>query len=363
MILAGLNNLVILAKNLIQPPMKPSLLNITFGILFLLTLVSATSCRKNDLKIITVTGEIPVSGMGVTLPNEHVLVDLASIDSLGMNHYNRDSVIARVLPYFDELKQYKVKTFVDGTPEFMGRDPQLLAELSRKTGINILTNTGWYASDDERHLPKEINSMSAEEIAAVWIDEAKNGIGNTGIKPGFIKIGLNKIQMSETDKKLVAAACLTHLETGLTIMSFTGPAQAAMDQLTILKKYGIDPSAFIWSHAMEEPKSKKILTIALTGAWVALDGIQNDMMSQVQISTLLQNLKSTRQLNRILLSHDAGWYQPGKPNGGEFRPYTELFSSFSLLLLSEGFTREELDQMIVKNPAEAFAVRVRKLVK
>jgi len=343
--------------------MKPSLFSSAIGILFLFPLISATSCRNNELKIITVTGEIPVSKMGVTLPNEHVLVDFASIDSVGINHYNRDSVIAKVLPYFEELKQYKVQTFVDGTPEFMGRDPQLLAELSRKTGINILTNTGWYATDDERHLPKEFKDMSPEEIAAVWIDEAKNGIGNTGIKPGFIKIGLNKIQLSETDKKLVAAACLTHLETGLTIMSFTGPAQAAMDQLTILKKYGVDPSAFIWSHAMEEPKSKKILAIAQMGAWVALDGIQNDMLSQIQIERLIQNLKSTRQLNRILLSQDAGWYQPGKRNGGEFRPYSDLFSSFSLLLMSEGFTREELDQMIVKNPAEAFGIRVRKIAK
>ncbi|HZK95337.1 MAG TPA: hypothetical protein VFC67_14105 [Prolixibacteraceae bacterium] len=136
-----------------------------------------------------------------------------------------------------------------------------------------------------------------------------------------------------------------------------------MDQLIILKKYGIDPSVFIWSHAMEEPKSKKILAIALMGAWVALDGIQNDMEYQISIDRLLQNLKSTRQLNHVLLSHDAGWYQPGKPNGGVFRPYADLFSSFSLLLLSEGFTREELDQMIVKNPAEAFAVRVRKIAK
>ena len=301
--------------------------------------------------------------MGVTLPNEHVLVDFASIDSLGMNPYNKDSVIAKALPYFEELKQYKVKTFVDGTPEFMGRDPELLAALSRKTGINILTNTGWYASDDEKHLPKEFKDMSAEEIAAIWIDEAKNGIRNTGIKPGFIKIGLNKIKLSETDKKLVAAACLTHLETGLTIMSFTGPAEAALQQLTILKKYGIDPSAFIWSHALEEPNSKKILAIALMGAWVALDSIQNDMLTQIQIERLLLNLKSTRQLNRILLSSDGICYTLGKPKGGEFRSYCELFSSFSLLLLSEGFTHADLEEMIVKNPALAFAVRVRKIAK
>jgi len=335
-----------------------------YGLLILLSFLGATSCQNNGLKVITVTGEIPASKMGVTLPNEHVLVNFAQIDSVGLNHYNRDSVIARVLPYFEELKPYKVNTFIDGTPEFMGRDPQLLADLSRKTGMNIITNTGWYATDDEKHLPKEIKDMSAEEIAAVWIGEAKDGIGNTGIKPGYIKIGINNIKkLSETDKKLVVAACLTHLETGLTIMSYTGPADAAFEQLAILKKYGIDPSAFIWSHAMEELSSKKIFIISQMGAWIAFDGVQDDMVSQQIIDRLLQNLKITRQLNHILLSNDAGWYEPGKPNGGKFRPYSELFTSFTLLLLSEGFTREDLNQMISKNPQEAFAVRVRKIKK
>jgi len=343
--------------------MSSSLISASIRILLLASLIVTISCQNKGLKVITVTGEIPASKMGVTLPHEHVLVDFAMIDSIVPNHYNKDSVITRVLPYFEELKPFKVTTFVDCTPEFLGRDPQLLAELSRKTGIYILTNTGWYAADNERHLPKEIKDMSPEQIAAVWIDEAKNGIGNTGIKPGFIKIGINNIELSETDKKLVAAACLTHLETGLTIMSHTGLADAAMAQLTILKKYGVDPSAFIWTHAMVETSNKKLLTIAQMGAWVSIDGIQKDLTAQLRISGLLQFMKSTRQLNRVLLSHDAGWYQPGKPNGGEFRPYTELFTSLTLVLMSEGFTREELDQMIIKNPAEAFGVRVRKIAK
>jgi len=64
-----------------------------------------------------------------------------------------------------------------------------------------------------------------------------------------------------------------------------------------------------------------------------------------------------------LLSHDAGWYQPGKPNGGEIRPYTALFNSLIPYAISEGITEKEIDQIIVKNPAEAFAVRVRKIAK
>jgi len=329
--------------------------------IFLSLVILSISCRKNENRIITVTGEIPASRMGITLPHEHVLFDLAMIDSIEFHKYTKDSVIQRMLPLFEELKTFKVQTFVDGTPEFMGRDPQLLADLSRKTGINIITNVGWYAADNGRHLPREIKEMSAEEIALIWIGEAKNGIGNTGIKPGVISIAIDSVALSENDKKLVAAACITHLETGLTIMSHTGAAAGAYAQLKILEKYGIDPSAFIWSHAMEENSRSKVLTIAEKGVWIAFDGVMPEMEPSVRISEMVKYMKSIRRLDHVLLSHDASGYQPGLPNGGNIRTYTELFGSFKLLMLSEGITTEELDQMEVKNPANAFAVRVRKL--
>ena len=331
--------------------------------LLLVSLLFTISCHDNDLKVITVTGEIPASKMGITLTHEHVLVDFAMIDSISKNRYNKDSVIMKVLPYLEELKPFKVATFVDCTTEFMGRDPQLLAELSRKTGINILTNTGWYGADNQRHLPNEIKNMSAEEIAEIWIGEAKNGIGNTGIKPGFIKIAINDFDFSETDKKLVAAACLTHLETGLTIMSHTGRASAALAQLQILKQYGVDPSAFIWAHAMVESSMENILTLSQMGCWVAFDGVREEMVTIIRFNNLLHYMKSTRQLNRVLLSHDAGWYQPGKPNGGEIRSYTSLFNLLIPYVMNQGITQQEIDQVIIKNPAEAFAVRVRKIAK
>lgn len=331
-----------------------------FALITFVLLSTVFSCRKSNLKIMTVTGEISASEMGVTLPHEHVMFDFAAIDSLSTSRYNKDTVISRMTPFFEQIKSFKVQTFVDGTPEFMGRDPQLLAELSRKTGINIITGTGWYAADDDKHLPKEIKDLSAEEIALIWIGEAKNGIGNTGIKPGVINIGMSGSKLSDNDKKLVAAACLTHLETGLPIMSYTGPASGVLAQLQILKKYGIDPSAFIWLHAMEEVSKGLLLTVAERGVWIGLDGVQDDMNASVKISEMVKYMKMIRRLNHVLLSHDAYGYQVGLPGGGNIRPYTELFGSFKLLMLSEGITKDEITQIMVKNPAEAFGIRVRK---
>ncbi len=340
-----------------------SALHSRFTFCWIVFLIALSSCRKSESKVVTVTGEIPASAMGITLPNEHVLFDVAPIDSIRGIRFNRDTVLNRIMPFFAELKSHKVQTFVDGTPEFMGRDPQLLADLSRRTGINILTGTGWFSVDGGKHLPKEINDLTAEEIAQIWIGEAKSGIGNTGIKPGFINIALDKSELTENDKKLTAAACLTHLETGLPILSRTGPALGAMFQLKILEKYGVDPSAFIWSHAMEENSKNKVLAVAEKGAWVLLDGILPDMNAEVRISGMVQYLKLIRRLDHVLLSHDGSGYRPGVPNGGTIRPYNEIFGSFRLLLLSEGITPQELDQVMIQNPAAAFGVKVRKKAK
>ena len=331
-------------------------------VILILMAVSLFSCQRENAKIMTVTGEIPASQMGVTLSHEHILVDFTGADSIQPGRYNREEVVKRVLPYLKALKPYNVNTFVDGTPQFLGRDPELLKELSEKTGIHFITNTGWYAAGNYKFLPKEAFSLTPEEIAARWIDEAENGIGDTGIKPGFIKIGVND-PMTDMDVKIVKAACITHLATGLTIMSHTGLAGPAFSQLKILNEYGVAPSALIWTHSMIEPKMDKILTAADMGTWVAFDNLTPEYKTVSRILDLLRYFKSARRLDRVLLSQDAGWYSPGEPNGGDFREYSTIFDTLMILLDKAGYTMDEINQILVTNPANAFTIRVRKLQK
>jgi phosphotriesterase-related protein len=70
-------------------------------------------------------------------------------------------------------------------------------------------------------------------------------------------------------------------------------------------------------------------------------------------------MKQRGHLRQILLSHDAGWYDPAKPEGGPFRSYALLSQAFIPLLRKNGFTAAEIDQLTIHNPANAFAVRRR----
>jgi phosphotriesterase-related protein len=68
-------------------------------------------------------------------------------------------------------------------------------------------------------------------------------------------------------------------------------------------------------------------------------------------------LKEAGYLNRVLISHDAGWYSPGEASGGDFRGYTDIFSSLIPALQERNFTQEDFEQLLVKNPIEAFSFR------
>ena len=64
-------------------------------------------------------------------------------------------------------------------------------------------------------------------------------------------------------------------------------------------------------------------------------------------------MKAEGLLGRVLLSHDAGWYHVGEAGGGEFRPYTTLFTRMVPALEQAGLTKDEISAILVDNPRRA----------
>ena len=313
---------------------------------------------RQSLSVITVNGTIPASEMGTTLIHEHFLVDFIGADKIDYNRWDRDEVAKKVLPYLLEAKKHGVRTILDCTPAFLGRDVVLQKRLAEESGLQVLTNTGYYGARQNKYLPKWAFTETAEEIAQRWINEFENGIEDTTVKPGFIKIGVDAEHLSELHQKIVKAAALTHLQTGLTICSHTGIATPAFEEIELLQKINVHPSAFVWTHAQAEQDKTLHVKAAKMGAWVSLDGIGWGDFEKY--ADTIENLRSEGMLNRTLISHDAGWYKPGEKEGGSFTGYTNIFKELIPLLKKREFTDNEIQQLLIKNPAEAFAIRVRK---
>jgi phosphotriesterase-related protein len=310
--------------------------------------------EKLGKKLMTTTGLIKAEHIGISLSHEHILVDFVGAAHIHPSRWDHQEVIRTIKPFLYEIHSLGCKTFFDCTPAYLGRDAALLKKLAQSTGLHIVTNTGYYGAVDNKYLPMHAFSETAEQLAARWTDEFLNGIDGTDVKPGFIKIGVNSGPLSELHKKLVRAAGLTHKATGLTIASHTGPAYAAFEQMELLRSLQVDVSNFIWVHAQEEKQDPgKRLEAARQGAWVSLDGVNTHNIGEY--ITMLGDLKADNLLHRVLVSHDAGWFDPGKSAGGEVRGYATIFRQLVPALQKAGFTQDDIDLLLVTNPSEAFA--------
>ncbi len=338
--------------------------------IFLLSILSflLISCQppEDDTVVMTVNGAIFSSEMGLTLSHEHVMVDWIGADSTGYHRWDRAEVAERVLPYLQEITEHGVQTFIEFTPAYLGRDPFILQELSQRTGLQIITNTGYYGAVENRFIPEHAYEESAEQLAKRWVDEFENGIDGSELRPGFMKISVaSEEPLSELHSKIVEAAAITHFETGMTIASHTIGDRPAIEQVELLKSLGISPEAWIWTHAQSGSLDTN-LWAAGEGAWISLDNVHynpehtaGEEGSIEWYAERITELKEAGYLEQILVSHDAGWYDVGEPNGGDFRGYTDLFDYLIPELNDRGFSEDELNQLLVKNPQVAFSIRVR----
>lgn len=327
-------------------------------------LLGILSCNPPSEKIIiTVNGPIAASEMGNTLVHEHVLVDFIGADSTGYHRWDKNEVLTVVGPYLSEIQELNVNTLIECTPAYVGRDPLLLKELSENTGVNLVTNTGYYGAHTNRFIPSAFYDITARQLAALWIDEFENGIEKSGIRPGFIKIAVDPIDtLSPEHVKIVTAAALTHNQTGLVIASHTGPDQPAFEQIKLLKSYGVSPSSFIWVHAQRGTLEGNIRA-ARGGTWISLDNVNamrtgdaQDKFSIKWYAGRIASLKEAGMLKRVLISHDAGWYSPGEERGGDFRGFTAIFDLLIPVLKDLGFTDADIGQLLLVNPAEAYSI-------
>ena len=231
------------------------------------------------------------------------------------------------------------------TPNFLGRDPRLMKRLSDAVGIDIWTNTGLYGAANHKFVPAFAQKESADDLARRWIREFEKGVD--GVKPRFIKTGVNKGPLHELDRKLVRAAAICSRATGLTIASHTGDGMAALEELEIVSSENAALSKFVWVHAQSEKDHSIHMKAARAGAWVEFDGI--GPKSGDWHLDCVRFMAGENLLGRTLISQDAGWYNVGSPGGGEYRGYTYLYSDFLPRLDASWVSVLMLD-----NPARAF---------
>lgn len=301
--------------------------------------------------IMTVRGPVAAEDLGLILSHEHVLVDFIGAKDTGYHRWDREDVLRVMTPRLAAVKAAGFDALFECTPAWLGRDPRLLLMLSEATDLHLVTNTGYYGARQNRFLPPHAMTDAPESLAQRWIEEWERGIEDTGIKPGFIKIGLDEGPLSPIHARLVRAAAITHRETGLTIASHTGAGSGAFEAMDILADEGVAADAFIWVHAQGEQDVQRHIAAARRGCWVSLDGVQDDNVEEYAEKILA--LRDAGLLHKVLISQDAGWYTPEGKGNSSFRSYLSINELLIPLLKKKGVTDAEVWKLLHDNVISA----------
>ena len=327
-----------------------------------------SSASRPAGQVMTVGGPVDARDLGVTLAHEHAFADLRPYDEQARDPLDLDpeAVVAVVLPYLEEIRALGVRTFVDATAVGLGRRPDVLRRLAEASGLHVVTTTGAYLAAGGRFIPPYVRTASADALARRWVGEWERGIGGTDVRPGLVKIGVEGGPLTDLEATVVRAAARTHRETGLLIAAHVGPwgepapgalSASAVAQLDLLEAEGVGPSAWVWVHAQNEADGEQHVRAARRGAWVSFDGYRPG--DEARYVALVTRMRDAGLLGRVLVSQDAGWYSADEPGGGDFAPYAPLVTTLVPALRRGGLGDAEVNALLVRNPAEALAIRTR----
>jgi phosphotriesterase-related protein len=202
-----------------------------------------------------------------------------------------------------------------------------------------------------------MRNLTVDDLARLWIGELTQEIEGSPVTAGFIKLAMSDNGPTEIEIRNLQAAAIASLETGAVIASHTPNGAVVQAEMRVLEKTGVNLERFVWVHADAEPDPTYHLEAARRGAYVEFDaiGARPDPTAQVDYTMALIEAGYT---DRILLSHDAGWYEPGQPGGrptGGVRGFTALFEDFIPLLRRRGIQEHIMRKITVENPYLAFA--------
>jgi predicted metal-dependent phosphotriesterase family hydrolase len=271
-----------------------------------------------------------------------------------LNDYDR--MVAELVAY----REAGGRSIVEVTCDGWGRDLTVLARLSEASQVHIVATAGFYI---EPCLPLYVSDWTVERLADHLTQEILNGVGNHGRKCGVLKSAVHRARAEGVELKGLKAVAIAQKRTGLAITTHTtgGRRQevpggtVGVHQLQILKSEGVLPSRLIVGHVDERPDIDLLCDLALEGCFIQFDVIGKEhWLRDATRAELVHAMVQRGYTEQLLLSHDRNRDHEMRYGGNT--GYCHLFESFLPRLGQLGVTDEQIQTMVVGNPARAFSM-------
>ena len=335
----------------------------------------------------TVLGAVPTDDLGIVLPHEHVLLNTAfahgplpdacfpelwdrpvTMDILGALH--RDAVSCRdnmviddVDLIADELAHFRAAgggTVVSATVPGIGRDPTAMVEVSERTGLHVISGTGFYIA---RTHPPVVGKSSIDKLADLMVRDLTEGMDGTAVRAGMIgEIGTGT-PIHPRERKVLRAACRAQVRTGAPMqVHVQWPGDQAARIHAVLQEEGVEPGRVVLLHMDDGVPRDVRLRAADWGYFISVDCFGIERYRDRTFEVLPRDTDRIRwvheliergHLDQVLVSHDVWLKMLLKRYGGW--GYDHLLANVVPWMARAGITDEQVRRIMVANPARLLA--------
>lgn len=318
-------------------------------------------------KVNTVLGPVSTDELGVTLMHEHLVFAYLGweCDALAPS-YDRKAAAAACVDALREAKGYGLKTLVDATATDMGRDVELQKIVSEKLGINIVCATGFYTEKYGKAGYFKFRSQMYDivtELSETMVKEITQGIGDTGVKAGVIKVSTGHGKISSYEEKVLRAAARAHKETGVPIITHTESGTMGPEQADLLISEGADPKRIVIGHMCGNADLRYHVSVLEKGVNIAFDRLGIDILFPDKLrKACLIGLIGIGYADKVILSQDCFAYWLGrslefpeatKPLLANWT-YVHVFKNIIPALKEAGVSEDKINTLMVENPRRLF---------
>ena len=306
----------------------------------------------------SVLGLLDTADLAFTLMHEHLLVSSAGLTQ-NYPELLGDGFMDRIVNRLSQAKEGGIDTIVDATTLDLGRDITVLAEASRRSGVNIIAVTGWWLD-----IPRFFDGVSADQFAQLFIREIQEGIAGTNIKAGILKSASDISGVTPREEAVLRGVAQAHLQTNVPIMLHSySPGQVGRQQLAILKEEGVDLRRVKMDHSNDTTDVEYLTWLLEQGCYLGMDRYPGRNTSPLARTKTMKVLIDAGYGERLLPSHDwsSVWVAADAPlisqEEREARnPYGYLYMKKVVFpqLREMGVPEETMNSLCVDNPRRFF---------
>lgn len=337
----------------------------------------------------TVLGPVAPEKLGAVLMHEHApIVDWSELYETEPAPVApvREKLLARSAELLDAFHRTLIPAdgpgaIVETTPIRVGRYPQLLVDLAKRTKVHVIASTGfWCEALAPQHpwaVRMSVEKDGAQKMADFYIQEITQGMEDptgrwgekfTDIRAGIIKIGTSTY-LRPSEHVCHIAAAIASRETGCPITTHTTQG-GGLEEAQLLLKHGASPERIIIGHQgyrddREHEESHEYHTvIARLGCYVQFDRVDHKEYSIDSQARLIRQLVDAGFIKQILVSHDhAPFYYPdfaqAKKTAEGWKAldpdYTTITTKLVAALKKLDLSPAELRTILIENPRRVLA--------